>query len=76
MTQKRKPTVEPESPNTQAGAPPRQDQNKISLETADRTGRPRDEGSDVVQRSGPQSARPEPPGLVPSDVDADDRETL
>jgi hypothetical protein len=76
MTRKHKPTVESNGPITQAGVPPRQDQNKTSLETADETGRPRDEGSDSVQRSGPQSARPEPPGLIPSDVDADDRDTL
>ena len=75
MTQKQKPTVEPET-TTQAGVPPRQDQSKTTLETADETGRPRDEGPNTVQRSSRQSARPEPPGLIPSEVDADDRETL
>ena len=38
MTQKQKPTVEPET-TTQAGVPPRQDQSKTTLETADETER-------------------------------------
>ena len=78
MTQQKKSptTPAPGLPNTQAGAPPRQDHNATSLESADVTGRPRDEGPDVVERSGPQPARPEAPAILPSDIDPDDRETL
>jgi hypothetical protein len=75
MTRKPKPTVEPDS-TTQAGVPPRQDHSRTTLETAHETARPRDEGASTAQRSGRQPARPEPQGLIPSDIDADDRETL
>lgn len=78
MTQQKRPSSVPSRrvPNTQAGVPTRQDQNRTSLDNPDRTGRPRDEGADRLERSGPQPARPEAPGILPSDIAADDRETL
>ena len=76
MTQKRQPTTQPDTRQTQAGAPPRDEHSKTNLDAPDRTGRPRDEGSDVIERSGPQAAKPESSGILPSDIDPDDRETL
>ena len=76
MTQKRKPTTQPDARQTPAGVPPRDEHNKPALDAPDRTGRPRDEGADLVERSGPQPARPEASGILSSDIDPDDRETL
>jgi hypothetical protein len=66
-------------PNTQAGAPPRQDQARASLNAAgeqSESGRARDEGPDAIERTQAQRPRRDPDALVSSDAKPGDRETL
>ena len=71
-----RPGDEGDEPYTQAGAPPRQDQNHTSLDTTSPSGRARDEGPDAVTLTGAQRPRRDPDATTPSDANPDDRETL
>ena len=67
---------EPGEPQQQTGIPPRQHQNKMEVDRPNQTGRPRNEGPDTVERSGPQPARSEAPGRPPPDTSAGERSTM
>jgi hypothetical protein len=72
-------TVDPnESPVTQAGVPPVQQQERTSLEGPETiSGRPRDEGDDATERSGAQTpGRKDPEATQPPGQKNDKRNTL
>jgi hypothetical protein len=57
---------QPDSPPSEAGRPPAQQQERTSLDSASQTGRSRDEGDDVLERTGAQSPpRSDPEAVRP-----------
>ena len=55
-----------ERPHTEAGAPPAQHQERVSLDNPSQSGRPRDEGDDRLERTGAQkSPRSDPEAVRP-----------
>jgi hypothetical protein len=67
-----------EAPLTEAGAPPVQEQQRTSLEEPQTiSGRPRDEGDEGIERSGPQTpGRKDPEATQPPGRQDDERNTL
>jgi hypothetical protein len=66
-----------ETPMTQAGAPPRQEQERTILEGPETiSGRPRDEGDDAIERSGPQTPQRKDPKATQTPGQKKERNTL
>jgi hypothetical protein len=67
-----------DTPVTQAGAPPAQQQERTSLEGVETiSGRPRDEGDDTIERTGPQTpGRKDPEATQPPGLKDEKRNTL
>jgi hypothetical protein len=81
---KQKPSGRPEdqpgseTPLTEAGAPPLQQQERTSLDTpATISGRSRDEGDDTIERTGAQTpGRKDPEAVHPPGHQDEDRTTM
>jgi hypothetical protein len=66
-----------EEPQTEAGVPPAQHQERESLDNPSQSGRPRDEGEDRIERTGAQkSPRSDPEAVRPPGSPRPDDNTL
>ena len=66
-----------ERPLSEAGAPPRQEQERSSLDSPSQSGRPREEGDEAIERTGEQNPpRRDPEAVRPLGSPGPDDKTL
>lgn len=63
-------------PPTQAGAPPKEQQQRSSLDSPSQSGRPRDEGDDQIERSRDQTPPRDPQAVRPPGASEPDDNTM